>query len=64
MESIRALIETVGASSEQAMDLLEIKEQDCPEIWEALAKQRLLTELQRVRTVIPDVSSRENCLEL
>ncbi len=27
-------------------------------------KQRLLTELQRVRTVIPDVSSRENCLEL
>ena len=37
LESIRALIETVGASSEQAMDLLEIKEQDCPEIWEALA---------------------------
>ena len=37
LESIRALIETVGASSEQAMDLLEIKEQDRPEIREALA---------------------------
>ena len=37
LESIRALIETVGASSGQAMDLLKIKEQDRPEIWEALA---------------------------
>ena len=37
LESIRTLIETVGASSGQAMDLLKIKEQDRPEIWEALA---------------------------
>ena len=37
LESIRALIETVGPSSGQAMDLLKIKEQDRPEIWEALA---------------------------
>ena len=36
LESIRALMETVGASSEQAMDLLEIKEQERPEIREAL----------------------------
>lgn len=37
LESIRALIETVGASSGQAMDMLKIKEQDRPGIWEALA---------------------------
>lgn len=37
LESIRALMENVGASSEQAMDLLEIKEQDRSEIREALA---------------------------
>ncbi len=37
LESIRVLMKNVGVSSEQAMDLLEVKEQARPEIWEALA---------------------------
>ena len=37
LESIRVLMKNVGVSSEQAMDLLEAKEQARPEIWEALA---------------------------
>ena len=37
LESIRALMETAGISSEQAMDMLKVKEQDRPEIREALA---------------------------
>ena len=35
LESIRALMETAGISSEQAMDMLKVKEQDRPEVRKA-----------------------------
>ena len=37
LESIRALMENIGVSGEQAIDLLEVKAQDRLEIREAMA---------------------------
>ena len=39
LESIRALMETAGISSEQAMDMLKVKEQDRPEVRKALGER-------------------------
>lgn len=64
LESIRALIETVGASQWAGDGSAEDKGAGSSGNLGGSGKQRLLTELQRVRTVIPDAYSRENCSEL
>ena len=51
LESIRALIETVGASSGQAMDLLKIKEQDRPEALTRIQSSLVLEQIAKEENI-------------